>query len=310
MVLASNQPQSLGALSVEVAPNAVDAGASLFVTGAMSYSPPLDLHGKSLEIRDDEGALRGSAAFTSFEDGINRTDEFVLKAPIKAGAYTWLAVCPAHEQEGISYMETSTPLAFTVKAHATNIVVWDVPSAIETGDSFKLKIGVRCSSACLPADRLFSIRDHNGDELVSTTLPATLWPGTAALYYREIELKAPDTLGLHQWEAQVPETDDGMPHQLATFSFGVTVVPAPEHMVTIEAVDRSTQAPIEGAQILIHPYRATTNENGIARIRVPAGSYKIFVSASRYYPVRTMADVSEDLTTKAELVLEPKREKN
>ena len=42
------------------------------------------------------------------------------------------------------------------------------------------------------------------------------------------------------------------------------VVSPPDCEITVEAFDREKQTPIKGARVVMHPYRAMTDENGIA----------------------------------------------
>ena len=51
----------------------------------------------------------------------------------------------------------------------------------------------------------------------------------------------------------------------------------------------------------MHPYRALTDENGVARLKVTKGQYDILVSASKYVPIRTTVEVTADMITRAEL---------
>jgi len=69
----------------------------------------------------------------------------------------------------------------------------------------------------------------------------------------------------------------------------------------IEAFDKEKQTPIKGAQVVMHPYRATTDENGIARVKVTKGHYDIFISAAKYVSIATSADVTADMITRADL---------
>ncbi len=85
----------------------------------------------------------------------------------------------------------------------------------------------------------------------------------------------------------------------------VRVVSPPDCEVTVEAVDREKQTPIEGASVVMHPYRATTDENGIAKLKVTKGQYDILVSGSKYVPVSIPAEVTADMATRAELDVEP-----
>jgi hypothetical protein len=71
--------------------------------------------------------------------------------------------------------------------------------------------------------------------------------------------------------------------------------------MTVRAVDREQQTPIAGARVVMHPYRAVTDDNGIARVRVARGQYDILVSGSRYLPACTSVEVTADVMTSAEL---------
>ena len=53
--------------------------------------------------------------------------------------------------------------------------------------------------------------------------------------------------------------------------------------------------------MVLHPYRAVTDENGVARVKVTRGHYDIFVSAAKYVSVATSAEVTADMITRAEL---------
>ena len=89
--------------------------------------------------------------------------------------------------------------------------------------------------------------------------------------------------------------------QPGSFPLIVRVVTAPDCEVTVRAVDRETQTPIKGARVVMHPYRAVTDDNGIARVRVARGQYDILVSASQYMAACASVEVTADMVTSAEL---------
>ena len=291
--------------SVEVSASEVDAGADMNLKGGVSCSPAEDLRGKTLLIKDQDGALAKSMELTEFDGETNKTSEFVVKAPLAPGVYTWLAVFPAHSPAGASDEETSAPFSFTVKAHSTRVVAWDVPSAIECGKKFGIKLGVKCSSECRPDGWVIEVRDHDGKKLASSALSDDAWTDTAALYYTEVSLTAPDTEGLYGWEARVPASGPDIPHAGCVASFGVRVVPAPECVLTVEAVDMESQTPVQGAKVVVHPYRAFTDERGRAEMRIPKGEYRVFVSGKNYFPFRSDGEMKTDMTIRAELALDP-----
>ena len=294
----------ISALSCEVSPGEVDAGADMTLKGTVSCSPAGDLRGTNLLVKDQDGAWAQSIELAEFDGETNETGEFVVKAPVRPGAYTWLVVCPAHAEAGISHEETSAPFSFTVKPHSTRVVVWDAPSAIECGETFSIKLGVKCSSECRPDGWALEVCDHDGKELARVTLNDEPWPGTAAVYYTEVDLTAPDTEGLYAWEAKAPAAGLDMPHAECTVSFGVRVVPTPECLLTVVAIDMESQAPVKGAKVAVHPYRAFTDERGVAEVKVPKGEYRLFVSGKNYFPFRSDREVSTDMTIRAELAVD------
>ena len=185
--------------------------------------------------------------------------------------------------------------------HAVQLTAWDVPSAIVAGESFKLALGVRCSAGCDLAGQGLSIFDQEGSRIGTVKLGHDLWPDTEALYFAEVEARAPLTAGSHQWEARVADWDSELPHAISSLPVVVRVVSPPDCEVTVRVVDREKQAPIKSARVVMHPYRAVTDENGIASVRVAKGQYDILVSGSRYTSVCTSLEVTADMSTSAEL---------
>jgi len=293
----------------DVSPDVVDAGAEMTLQGKVSCSPACDLRGHTLLVKDHAGAAAGTLELTEFDGETNQTGEFVVKAPVQPGGYTWLAVCPAVVKEGISYIEASTPISFTVKPHTTSVVVWDTPSAVVVGERFRSKVGIKCSNECLLTNRDFGIYDHEGAQVATGRVPGDPWPGTG-LYVAEVELEAPAGAGLYTWSVRCPGSDVGIPHAEGSISFGVRVVSHPEYMVTVETVDKVSQTPLSGARVVMHPYRAVTNERGVAEVRVAKGAYKLFVSQTSYITFGLPVEVTADMTARAELDLEPVPERN
>ena len=188
--------------------------------------------------------------------------------------------------------------------HNTHIVVWDVPSAIECGENFGIKAGVKCCGECRPDDWLVEICDHAGDKLASATLSDEPLQNTTALYGAEVELTAPESQGLHAWIARVAATDSKIPHSGCITGFSVRAVPASECVVMVKAIDQASQAPVKGARVVVHPYRTFTDECGLARLAVPKGEYRLFVSGKNYFPFCSDNDVRTDITIEAKLVVD------
>jgi hypothetical protein len=299
-----DKAQESAVLVIEASPAGVDAAAELHLKGKLSFTPPRDLRGKSLLFKDQAGEPVGSAVFVAFDGEVNETDELVVTAPAEVGEFTWLAVLPAGEDEAGPYDEVTAPLVLAAQKHRTRLVVWDVPSAIVGGERFRIKVGAKCSTACSMADRQVRIRDHDGREIAVATLTEGLWPGSA-LHFSEMELVAPSELGRYQWEATIAAADAEPAHEATSSSFGVRSVERGECVVTVTVHDAEKRTPLGRAKVVMHPYRTLTDECGVAELTVPRGSYRLFISASRYEPTDQEIEVAADLATTADLVREP-----
>jgi hypothetical protein len=197
-----------------------------------------------------------------------------------------------------------------ITSHAVSVVAWDIPSAVVVGETFRMKVGIKCADECDLANTEFGIFDESGTQVGTGTLPAERWPGTV-LHVAEVELDAPGKEGLYTWSVKSPSGTNGeVTHAEESICFGVRVVANPEYLVTVETVDGIDQAPLSGARVVMHPYRAVTDERGIAKVRVPKGAYKLFVSQTRYVTFGLPVEVDSDMTAKAELYVEPVTERN
>jgi hypothetical protein len=216
----------------------------------------------------------------------------------------------AHPEMASQRDEMCGDTSSTVEPHTTDVLAWDVPSAIVVGERFRIKVGVKCSGECPLATSDFEIHDHDGTRVAAGTLAGDVWPGTASLYFAEVELKAPMVEDLYSWTVKVPGSDLGTPHAEGSIKFAVRVVSQPECLVTVETIDKASQTPVIGARVVMHPYRAVTDERGIAQMRVAKGEYRLFVSQTRYITCGLAVDVTADLTARAELEAEPFVERN
>jgi hypothetical protein len=296
-------------LVVDVSPEVVDAGAKLTLHGEVSCSPACDLRGHNLLIKDETGADASTVEFINFDGEISETGEFVVNAPVRPGQYRWQAVCPAIVKDGSSYPEALVPIPFTVKPHATSVVVWDIPSTVVAGERFNIKVGIKCSSECDLKDHNFGIYNHEGVQVAAVTLSGNRWPGTG-LYFVELEVEAPAAEDLYTWSIKCPESAVGIPHDEGFVSFGIRVVRHPECLVTVDTVDRETQVPLSGARVVMHPYRAVADEQGVATVHVAKGAYNLFVSQTGYLTFALPVEVTANMTARAELDLEPVPERN
>jgi hypothetical protein len=295
--------------AVEVSPGQVDAGAELTLAVRVSCPNCCDLAGQSVSIRKRNGTELTSAPLSELDGERYVTSAITLRAPLEVGEHIYRAVLAAQEKGGVLHEETSAEFAFVVVPHEASVNVWGLPSAIAAGERFRFKVGVKCSAGCKLAGRKLSIFDHEGAQVAEAQLVDDIWPGTGALYFAEVEALAPLQIGDFEWRVETPGSDE-VPHAAGSCSFAVKIVSPPDHEVTVEAFDSEQQTPVKGAHVLLHPYRAFTDESGVARVKVAGGRYTLVVSGFRYVAYESIIAVTSDVAIRAELTSEPEGEED
>lgn len=296
-------------IEVFSANRAVDAGTEITLRGSVTCSDGSDRLGERIEILDQDAEKIGTLELIGFDGESNETSQLAVRVPTEPGDYTWSAVLPAKELSGVFLDESRVEFGFTVRPHATRIEVWDVPPAIASGEEFSIKVGIKCSAGCYQAGREFEILDEEKRKLAAGKVGSEPWRGTKGLYFAEVVLGAPQKEGRFSWEVRSAGSDADLPHESGARTFGSNRVARAEYEVRVEAVDRQKQTPIRGMHVLLHPFRALTDEDGIARISVPKGDYLLLVSGFKYFPYRQAISVSEDVRVKAEVEWEDKPER-
>jgi len=290
--------------TVEVSPDEVDAGADITLKIRVESPRTDELRGPRVSIRNHEGTELAMAELEPSDGDAYESDDIVLAAPAVVGEYLYRAIIVAPDKDGTLHERTSAEVRFAVRPHTAELNVWDVPPAIVAGERFKFTVGVRCSAGCNLAGRSLTIVDGNGSQVGAAHLGHNIVPGTDAIYCADVEAEAPATAGGHPWEIKTAAWDSELPHKAASATMAVRVVRPPDCEVTVETVDRENQCPIKGASVVMHPYRAITDEKGVAKIKVTKGRYDILVSGSKYVPVRILAEVTADMATRAELEMD------
>ncbi len=284
-----------------VSPEEVDSGAD--ITLKFCVTCPREWRESSVSIRNHEEAELVRAGLRKSGDEAYETDDIVLAAPRIVGEHVYRAVLVVTDKGGSAQEQAATDVRFVVKPHAALLNVWDLPSAIPAGERFKFTVGVKCTAGCDLGGQPLHVVRGDGSQACAVSLGRAIWPGTEALYFAEIETEAPASTGDDRWEVGIAALD--CEHAAGSVSLTLRVVSPPDCVVTIEALDRETQKPIENARVVMHPYRAATDANGVARLRVTKGEYDILVSGSKYIPATTSVTVAADLATRAELDAEP-----
>src|SRR5437773_6068426 len=90
-------------------------------------------------------------------------------------------------------------------------------------------------------------------------------------------------------------------------SIPVRTVAAPGHGFTSEVVDRESGAPLEGVNLIMHPYRATSDRNGMARMKVAADHYELHASGLQRVPYRDHLDATRPVELRILMAVEQKK---
>ena len=284
-----------------------EAGADIILKVKVSCPEGCDLRGIPVSVMAADEVI-GSSELATFEEAVNETEDFALKAPGQVGEHAWTVLFPGHEIEGAVHQESSLAVCFTTIPHPTSMAVWDVPSPVIMNRSFRAKVGVKCSAACQLAGRVVQVFDEEGIQIGGSTLGETPWPGTSALYVAEVELTAPGTEGLALWSAMFAAAELGLPHDEASATFSFRTAKPPEHRVTVQVVEKETEAPLEDVEVRLGVYRASTDAAGLASLELPGGAYELNAWKSRYETLPRTVEVGKDLIIRVEAVVAPERD--
>jgi hypothetical protein len=206
--------------------------------------------------------------------------------------------------DGVAHARVSADARCRVKPHDVHINAWDIPSAIAAGEIFRFHVGMKCSGGCKLDGAAFTVRDESGTIVASGRHPGAIWPGSSALQYAEVQAVAPLDIGPHHWTVEFAGSSGGITHSPGSLSIHVRTVAAPDHEITIAVVDRDSGAPLEGVNLIMHPYRATTDRNGMARMKVAADHYELHASGLQRMPYRDHLDATRPVELRILMAVE------
>ncbi|CAM9923355.1 unnamed protein product [Chrysoparadoxa australica] len=231
---------------------------------------------------------------------------FILTAPATIGFHEWKLLLPTAVKDGVAHTATDLSLSFSTRGHRLSMSVWDHPSPVAKGESFSLKIGAKCSSNCSLAGQQIKIVDAEGAVVTKSCLRDSLWTGTNALYWTEVELTAPKVEGLHRWLACADAPNSALPHDgSAKAGFSFVVTQRPKNRVSVKLTDKTTGAPVSGAHVRFGPFHCFTNNTGIAVLNLPNGNFTLIVSKPNHEVKSRHVAVTENLEMKVDVIVHP-----
>jgi hypothetical protein len=179
-----------------------------------------------------------------------------------------------------------------------SLAVWDVPLAVAAGEPFVVKVGAKSSSASALLDRIVDVLDQSGAAAASGRLGNAPWPGTAALFWAEVEVRAPLVPGLATFMARFDGAELDPPLQNATSPFTVSVVGRPERTLTVTVA--ANGVPLEEAHIRLGALHALTDAAGRAEIRLAKGRYELSVYKAGFETKPVPLVIEDDATVAIE----------
>jgi hypothetical protein len=281
-------------------PSAIDAAVDVVVKLKVSCPEGCDLRGAPVAIMAGDGVV-ATSELTTWEDKANLTSDVIFKAPETIGEYAWRIVFAPYN----IHDESTAPISFATKPHATSMSVWGVPSPVVVNTSFAVHAGVKCAVPCSLAGRVVEIWNGADVKVGEGRLAESPWPGTDALYWAAVEAVAPADEGVFAWTVRFPPGDFSPPHDESSVPFSFRTARPPEAAVTIEIVAKDTALPLEDVEVRLGAYEAFTDERGVARVAVAHGTYGLDIRKDGYKADPITVDVRGDITVRVDAASAP-----
>jgi hypothetical protein len=288
------------------APLEAAVGSAIVIRLRASCSAGHERCGMDATLVAPDGA-ESSHAFVTHRDGVSETGDIALTLPPSVGEHAWRFVLPAHEIAGVRYAEAEYVVPVRAVPQAASLAVWDIPSPVVVASLFTVKAGAKSSADCELKGR--GVEILSGAEVVARgALGDVPWQGTAALYWTELPLVAPAEPGMASWTVRFEADGLELPHGSASSTFGIAIVPPPDHKLTVKVIEKDTAAPIEQALVRLGAYRAETGRAGLAEIRLPKGRYELNVWKAGYEIQPTTLDLDKDASVELEALVVPEED--
>jgi hypothetical protein len=298
----------------EPAPSEVAVGARLVVRVQVACAAGCDRSGMLLQVTAPDGAVTAHA-INRHDGAVSESSDIALEIPAQVGEHVWGVRLPAHDAGDMRHDDNTLAVVIRAKPLTTSLAVWAVPSPATAGECFAIKVGAKSSADCDLAGRRIEVRDAAGAVVATGCLGDTPWPGTSALFWTDVPLRAPAEPGLETYSAQFDAAELDLPHlelpHLGACSvFTVAVVEPPAHVLTVKVIAKETAAPIEDAQIRLGPHRAATDAAGLAEVRMPKGRYELFVWKAGYEAPAVPLDIDADAFIQVEALALPEEDQD
>src|SRR3954470_14271982 len=285
----------------EAAPAEVTAGSELMLKIKLTCAADCDLHSLPLTIKGpgDTAAEAGQ---------INDSGEVALRIPPKLGPQSFTIAFGPHESDDIRHEPCALSLTVNAIPYGTSLAVWDIPSPIVKGERFTIKVGAKSAANAELTGLEVAVFDNSDKVAAHGRLRDTPWPGTAALYWDEVELTAPTEEGLSKWSVRFAADGLALPHDGTAAEFSAVVSRPPEHRLTVKVIEQKSKEPIADVQVRLGPFRGATDPTGMAEVMMPKGRYDLHVWKTAYEAPAHSIEIKGDLSVEVEAVFVPEED--
>ena len=189
--------------------------------------------------------------------------------------------------------------------HRIILSVWGVQSLAVRGETFTVKIGAKCTAGCSMAGLPVTVWDENREQAAAGNIGGEIWPQTKAVYWAEVEMRAPEDTGAHTWFVDCGAGYFEREHETDPVTFGFRVSPPLDSEVTIKVVDQYNKKPIVKANIMLGLQRAVTDESGLVKLKTAGGEQKVYAEKEDYRLHEAVADITGNTEITIEMVYAP-----
>ncbi len=184
------------------------------------------------------------------------------------------------------------------EANIISLAVWDAAVPVVAGETFAIKVGAKAADAHALAGLRIAVSDASGAMVASGTLGDAPWPGTEALYWLALSVSAPAMPQVTAYQVQLVDAPDEA--EVVATAFTVVAATKPEHSVAVNITERDTAKPLADVEVRLGPFRARTDANGRAELRVCNGDYEMRLWRTAHsaapQPLTVDGDTQLDLT--------------
>jgi hypothetical protein len=291
----------------EPLPLQVRAGHRVALTVRVSCSDQRDRAGLAISVSGPDGQTLNHA-LAADPNGGGALAVMTLTPPPHVGEHVFRITLPAHEMLGVSYAEAALDVPVRVVPQPTSLAVWDVPLSVVRGAAFTVKAGAKSAANASLAGCPIELVDETGAVAGLGRLGDKPLGGTDALYWTEVSLTAPRREGLATFTARFAAAGLALPHDASGTSFGVAVVPPPEHLLRVKVVEQASCAPIPDVELRLGTYRGTTGEAGLAQIALPKGCYELHLWKVGFEASARTIEIDGDALVQIEATVVPEED--